>query len=102
MPQPLTAPTANVKELSERFNILSSPWRIHILMELAEAPQRVTDLCARFELDQSTMSNHVKRLASTGSVRGEKQGHNIWYSPTELGERMLRVIREIGTEDGDV
>jgi DNA-binding transcriptional ArsR family regulator len=65
---------------AEFFKALAHPLRIRILDELRRGEVGVNDLCARLDVEQSTLSQQLAVLRTRGLVVGRKDGQNVLYS----------------------
>jgi ArsR family transcriptional regulator, arsenate/arsenite/antimonite-responsive transcriptional repressor len=84
-PSVLAAPLdANeATELARGFSALGDPVRLRLLSMLAAAPEGeicVCDFVAPLGKSQGTISHHLKILAETGLVHGDRRGKWVWYS----------------------
>lgn len=69
-------------------------WRIvHTLLEEEQA--KVTDLAARLDVAQPTMSKHLKVLRDAGIVVSEKEGTTVWCRVTPDFRQRLRDGKQI-------
>ncbi|HVE45597.1 MAG TPA: metalloregulator ArsR/SmtB family transcription factor [Acidimicrobiales bacterium] len=69
-------------ELARDFAVLGDPVRLRLLSLLASAPAGEACVCELVEpLDRSqpTVSHHLKVLAESGLIVGEKRGRWVWY-----------------------
>ena len=81
---------------TEFFKALAHPLRIRLIDELREGELGVNELCARFSVEQSTVSQHLAQLRSRNIVTGRKEGQNVYYSIRDKSIfRLLDVAREI-------
>jgi DNA-binding transcriptional ArsR family regulator len=72
------------------FRCLSDATRLQILHLLAnEGPLRVTEMVARLGVGQSTVSEHLRRLAETRFVLVEHRGTSSYF---ELNRRCLSAL----------
>jgi ArsR family transcriptional regulator, arsenate/arsenite/antimonite-responsive transcriptional repressor len=64
-----------------RFKALADPTRLRILAMLAESSSSmcVCDLNEGFELEQPTISHHLKVLRKAGLVSSERKGTWVYY-----------------------
>ncbi len=77
------------------FHALADPARLRILATLAraEAEVCVCDLTAGFDLNQSTISHHLKILKDAALVNGERRGTWGFYRlATGARERIERAL----------
>jgi DNA-binding transcriptional ArsR family regulator len=79
--QPGPLSSADAAEYAAWFRALAEPMRVRILNVLAcaERPLRVGEIVAAVEVGQSTVSEHLKVLAATGFVLGERRGTASLY-----------------------
>ena len=81
-----------VRALAERFKALGDPTRLRILGLLAanEGGVCVCDLNDDFELEQPTISHHLKVLRRAGLARSERRGNWAYYSLHPSTEEWVR------------
>lgn len=65
---------------SEVFAALGDPTRIKILELLKEEELCVSDICARFDITQPSVSHHLQILKRVGLVKSKKLGREVFYS----------------------
>jgi DNA-binding transcriptional ArsR family regulator len=65
---------------AEFFKALGHPLRIRIFDELRQGEVGVNELCARLNVEQSTLSQQLAVLRGRGLVVGKKDGQNVLYS----------------------
>ena len=93
-PSPDAADLAAFK--TEFFKALAHPLRIRIIDALREGEIGVNDLCARLQVEQSTVSQQLAQLRSRNIVVGRKEGQNVYYSIRDTAVfRLLDVAKEI-------
>lgn len=64
-----------MKDVSDLFKALSSPWRIQILKKLHQkGTMCMCELEPAFPIDKTTLSRHIQLLVRCGLVREEKNG----------------------------
>jgi ArsR family transcriptional regulator len=92
---------ADVKAEAALFKALADPARVAILATLARAEHEVCvcDFTAGLELNQSTVSHHLKLLKDAGLVTSERRGTWGYYSlapgaRARLEAAVARVIPE--------
>lgn len=73
-----------IEELDDQSRFLKSishPARLAIIKILLEIEScSVNDMKDKLELPQSTVSQHLQIMRSTGVVKGDKQGTTVLYS----------------------
>ncbi len=85
---------ANFK--TEFFKAMAHPLRIRIIDALRDGEIGVNDLCAKLEVEQSTVSQQLAQLRSRNIVAGRKEGQNVYYSIRDAAVfRLLDVAKEI-------
>ena len=81
---------------AEFFKALAHPLRIRIIDALRGCEIGVNDLCARLNVEQSSVSQQLAQLRSRNIVVGRKEGQNVYYSIRDRAIfRLLDVAREI-------
>lgn len=81
---------------TEFFKALAHPLRIRIIDALREGEIGVNDLCARLQVEQSTVSQQLAQLRGRNIVVGRKEGQNVYYSIRDTAVfRLLDVAKEI-------
>jgi len=69
---------------------LADPTRIAILYELADGPRNVGQVVAALELNQTTVSRHLRFLRDRGMVATERSVANVVYSLTD--QRVIQAL----------
>lgn len=81
---------ASQKRLAEMAKALSHPARIAILNILMQSQKCICgDITDKLPLAQSTVSQHLKVLKTTGIIKGEIDGSSTCYCLNEEGIREL-------------
>lgn len=81
---------------TEFFKALAHPLRIRIIDSLRDGEIGVNDLCARLDVEQSTISQQLGLLRGRNIVVGRKEGQNVYYSIRDAAIfRLLDVAKEI-------
>ncbi|HSM87323.1 MAG TPA: metalloregulator ArsR/SmtB family transcription factor [Candidatus Limnocylindrales bacterium] len=81
---------------TEFFKALAHPLRIRIIDALRDGETGVNDLCARLDVEQSTVSQQLAQLRSRNIVTGRKEGQNVYYSIRDTAIfRLLDVAKDI-------
>jgi ArsR family transcriptional regulator len=81
---------------AEFFKALAHPLRIRIIDALREGEVGVNDLCARLDVEQSTLSQQLAQLRGRNIVVGRKEGQNVYYSIRDAAIfRLLDAARDI-------
>jgi len=74
---------------SELLKALAHPTRLCIVKSLIEKESNVTNIQECLDLPQSTISQHLFRLKSTGIIKGERNGLEISYQVTNNDIRKI-------------
>jgi DNA-binding transcriptional ArsR family regulator len=70
---------ARAATTSDAFNAVAEPRRREILDHLAGAELAVGDLVVRLNLEQPSVSKHLKVLRNVGLVRVRRNGRHMFY-----------------------
>lgn len=62
---------------------LANPVRLMILRELKHRPLNVTELSTRLEIEQPSVSRHLKLLYDSGVLQRRKHNNEVIYSIAE-------------------
>lgn len=85
-----------IEQLAECIKALSHPVRIRILQELREGRKCVSELCERIGVSQTSLSQHLSLLRSSGWVRKRKRALYVYYYLSDGGiVSVLKKIHEI-------
>jgi len=91
--------TSKLDRHAEQLSALGHPARLEILRYVVQGSSEGTpagDIQAHLDLPASTLSHHLKRLASTGLLRSRNEGTFIYYSAEY---DMLRALTSYLWED---
>ena len=86
----------DAERVAEIAGALAAPVRVRILDVLRRCDAEVCqcELIALFDLSQSLLSHHIKKLVDTGLVRVDRRHRWAWYSlapeAVEVVERWLK------------
>ena len=85
-----------IRELAQVFKLLSDETRLRILFYLAQHNElHVTDLCQRLGQSQPAVSHHLALLRHGGIIAPRRQGKNNFYSLTDTGTDLARVVKNL-------
>src|SRR6516165_7457644 len=79
-PSGTTVEPASLHEACELLRALGTPYRLAIVLELAEGPRCVHELVDVLDISQSLASQHLRVLRSTGLVTGARRGKETVYT----------------------
>lgn len=74
------------------LRMLAEPTRLHLLWQLAQRPQSVTELTAAAGVPRTVVSQHLAKLRLSGLVDTRKAGRHVIYSLHD--GHLIRLIRE--------
>jgi DNA-binding transcriptional ArsR family regulator len=74
---------------------VSDATRLQIVMMLDEGERHVGALCDALSQSQPAVSHHLALLRHGGIIAPRRQGKNNFYSLTETGEGLARIVRTL-------
>ena len=83
--------------LAERLKALADPTRLRMLDLLTQQtePLCVCEITAEFDLQQPTISHHIRILRQAGLIAGEKRGVWSYYWATDEGKRVVSIVQTL-------
>ena len=72
---------------------VSDPTRLQVILILAEGERHVGALCDQLEQSQPAVSHHLALLRHGGVITPRRQGKNNFYSLTDTGDALAKVVR---------
>lgn len=81
------------KRASILLKHVSDPTRLQVILILADGEQHVGALCAQLSQSQPAVSHHLALLRHGGIIAPRRQGKNNFYSLTETGGELAKVVR---------
>ncbi|MFI5455787.1 MAG: ArsR/SmtB family transcription factor [Isosphaerales bacterium] len=75
---------------------VSDPTRIQVVTLLSEGECHVGGLCDQFKMSQPAVSHHLAMLRHGGIVDRRRQGKNNFYSLTDTGYRLSKIVKGVG------
>src|ERR1700730_16185182 len=72
---------------------VSDPTRLQVILILAEGERHVGALCAQLSQSQPAVSHHLALLRHGGIIAPRRQGKNNFYSLTETGSDLAKVVQ---------
>ncbi len=83
--------------LAKRASILlkhvSDPTRLQVIVILAEGERHVGALCEQLSQSQPAVSHHLALLRHGGIITPRRAGKNNFYSLTEVGAELAKVVQ---------
>ena len=84
-------------QMAKRASVLlkhvSDPTRLQVILILAEGEQHVGALCDQLSQSQPAVSHHLALLRHGGIIAPRRQGKNNFYSLTETGADLSKVVQ---------
>ncbi len=84
------------EQISEKLKALGHPARLQIIVGIMENECNVSQIQEALGLPQSTISQHLKTLKSSGIIRGRKEGTKICYRVIDTTVRQIMEILKKG------
>ena len=83
------------KRASILLKHVSDPTRLQVILILADGEQHVGALCSQLSQSQPAVSHHLALLRHGGIIAPRRQGKNNFYSLTETGEELAKVVKNV-------
>ncbi len=83
------------KRASILLKHVSDPTRLQVILILAEGERHVGALCAQLSQSQPAVSHHLALLRHGNIIAPRRQGKNNFYSLTETGSDLARVVKNL-------
>lgn len=98
--KPKAAKDAEVRLLqARRASILlkhvSDPTRLQVILILADGERHVGALCEQLNQSQPAVSHHLALLRHGGIIAPRRAGKNNFYSLTDSGTVLSKVVRDL-------
>jgi DNA-binding transcriptional ArsR family regulator len=74
---------------------VSDPTRLQVISLLSEGEHHVGGLCEQFNISQPAVSHHLALLRHSGIVERRRQGQNNFYTLTDVGYRLSKVVKGV-------
>jgi len=74
---------------------VSDPTRLQVVTLLSEGERHVGGLCDQFNMSQPAVSHHLALLRHGGIVDRRRQGKNNFYSLTDTGYRLSKIVKGV-------
>lgn len=72
---------------------VSDPTRLQVILILAEGEKHVGALCDQLSQSQPAVSHHLALLRHGGIIAPRRQGKNNFYSLTDTGSDLAKVVQ---------
>lgn len=83
------------KRASILLKHVSDPTRLQVILILSEGERHVGALCAQLSQSQPAVSHHLALLRHGNVIAPRRQGKNNYYSLTETGADLARVVKDL-------
>jgi DNA-binding transcriptional ArsR family regulator len=74
---------------------VSDPTRLQVILILADGERHVGALCDQLNQSQPAVSHHLALLRHGGIIAPRRQGKNNFYSLTDTGAGLAKVVRNL-------
>ena len=92
-PAPNAARVAQARRASILLKHVSDATRLQVILILAEGERHVGALCDHLGQSQPAVSHHLALLRHGGIIAPRRAGKNNFYSLTEVGEGLAKVVQ---------
>ncbi len=93
--KPTDQRSAQARRASILLKHVSDPTRLQVIMILADGEKHVGALCAQLSQSQPAVSHHLALLRHGGIIAPRRQGKNNFYSLTEVGGNLAKVVQTL-------
>ena len=83
------------KRASILLKHVSDPTRLQVILILADGERHVGALCEQLSQSQPAVSHHLALLRHGNIIAPRRQGKNNFYSLTETGAELARVVQNL-------
>ncbi len=87
--------TKAVQRAANLLKQVSDPTRLQVITLLSEREHHVGGLCDQFSMSQPAVSHHLAMLRHGGIVDRRRQGKNNFYTLTETGYLLSKVVKGV-------
>jgi DNA-binding transcriptional ArsR family regulator len=84
-----------IDSLVSILKIVTEPNRLKLLCILQKGERCVCEIMEQINLSQSLISHHLKDLKNIGIIQDEKRGLYVYYSLTDEGKRITKLLFKI-------
>lgn len=74
---------------------VSDPTRLQVVLILSDGERHVGALCDQLSQSQPAVSHHLALLRHGGIIAPRRQGKNNYYSLTETGSELAKVVKSL-------
>ena len=87
--------TKTFQRVANLLKQVSDPTRLQVVTLLSEREHHVGGLCDQFNMSQPALSHHLALLRHGGIVERRRQGQNYFYSLTDTGYRLSKIVKDV-------
>src|SRR5271154_3354462 len=87
--------TKRIQRAAILLKQVSDPTRLQVVTLLSEGECHVGGLCDQFNMSQPAVSHHLALLRHGGIVERRRQGKNNFYSLTDTGYRLSKIVKGV-------
>jgi ArsR family transcriptional regulator, zinc-responsive transcriptional repressor len=87
--------TRTIQRTAMLLKQISDPTRLQVVSLLSERERHVGGLCHELVQGPPAMSHHLALLRHGGIVDRRRQGKNNFYSLTEVGYRLSKIVKDV-------
>jgi DNA-binding transcriptional ArsR family regulator len=88
--------TKTIQRAAILLKQVSDPTRLQVVTMLSEGERHVGGLCGQFNMSQPAVSHHLALLRHGGIVDCRRRGKNNFYSLTDTGFRLSKIVKGMG------
>ena len=88
--------TKTIQRAANLLKQVSDPTRLQVVTLLTKRERHVGGLCEETTKSPAVMSHHLALLRQVGIVDRRRQGKNNFYSLTDTGYRLSRIVNGMG------
>jgi DNA-binding transcriptional ArsR family regulator len=74
---------------------VSEPTRLQVITLLSEQEHHVGGLSDQLNMSQPALSHHLALLRHGGIVERRRQGQNVFYTLTDTGYRLSKIVKGV-------
>lgn len=94
-PQESMGRLKQVHRVAALMKQLSNPTRLQLALLLSDRECHVGALCEALRRNQPALSHHLALLRLSGIIWHRREGKYNFYSLTEIGEELARVVNRV-------
>ena len=88
--------TKTIQRAAVLLKQVSDPTRLQVISLLSEGERHVGGLSEQFNMSQPALSHHLAMLRHGGIIESRRQGKNNFYSLTDTGYRLSKIVKGVG------